>query len=326
MIKFASSTLILILSFSASGAFAAAQCPAINCDCDSLTDQRWVQACKSHETRIKDACVANSNVPKDYCAVHGPAAKPLPLASDLREVKANQKLDVAAAEEKVKESLWALKADFQEGVEAYDKNSFQRSVQILQLVDENLDSTFYQQRALAAFYKAGADEKKLNARWKAYATSSEEVLEKLEAFGTRLTKSIDTAENAKMMKINSVLAQKVLRMTGKSYEQVAYAYGQANDHRKAAKVWKQSSDVAIQLSQLEKVSGVKETSIKFTEFMAASRLHRASYHWMLGDDPSKSVDELKSSQQYVDRAVQKNIEQLVGTPSAEDTTSALTGR
>ncbi len=326
MIKLASSTLILILSFSASSAFAAAQCPAINCDCDSLTDQRWVQACKSHETRIKKSCAENSNVPKDYCAVHGPAARPLPLASELREVKANEKLDIAAAEEKVKESLWALKADLQEGVEAYDKKSFQRSVQILQLVDENLESTFYQQRAVAAFYKAASDSKKLKDRWEDYVDGSEEMLEKLDAFGNRLAKGIDTAENAKMMKINSVLAQKVLRMTGKAYEQIAYAHGQAGDHRKSAKVWKKSSEVAVKLSEVEKVAGVKESSVKYTEFMAASRLHRASYHWMLGDDASKSLDGLKDSQQYVDRAVQKNIEQLVSNPSADDAAGALTNR
>lgn len=325
MIKLASSTLMLILSMSATSVFAV-QCPAINCDCDSLSDERWVSACKSHETQIKKSCVANSNVPKDYCAVHGPAAKPLPLAIDFSEVKADKKLDVTSAESQVKESLWALKADLQEGIEAYDKKSFQRSVQILQLVDENLDKTFAKQRSISAHYKEAGDAKKLNARWKSYADGSEEFLEKIEAFGDRLAKGIDSAENAKMMKINSVLAQKVLRMTGKTYEQIGYAYGQSDRHRKAAKVWKQGSEVAVRLSEIEKVAGAKSTSIKFTEFMAASRLHRASYHWLLGDDAPSSIGSLKDSQQYVDRAVQKNIEQLVSTPGAEDPTSALTGR
>lgn len=326
MIRSISSILVVTFSAWAMNALGAEQCPAINCDCSSLVNEKWVQVCQSHETRIKKACVDNANTPKDYCAVHGLKARPLPLAMVLSVPKLDKTVQLSELTDKVAALYWAIHADSLAAVKAYEEQNYPRTVQILQLVDANIDNLFEYQQKLDKYHRAAGEQKAAGEVWQKASAETLAFSEKLEKFGLTLSAGIDDADTAKLKKIHSVLAQKALRMAGKGFEQSGYAFGQTARHDKAAAAWREGADIAVKLSELERASGVAPSSIKFTEFMAASRLHRASYHWMQDKEFDNSLNGLRESQQFVDREVQQNIEVLVNTVQDSASGGVLTGR
>eukprot|EP01026_Neomeris_dumetosa_P056914 TRINITY_DN52178_c0_g1_i8.p1 TRINITY_DN52178_c0_g1~~TRINITY_DN52178_c0_g1_i8.p1 ORF type:complete len:214 (+),score=7.64 TRINITY_DN52178_c0_g1_i8:463-1104(+) len=199
MVKSLSSILLFfgILGF----AHAAEQCPAINCDCDSLSNENWVNVCKNHEARIKKECVGNSNTPKDYCSIHGLNAKPLPLAIEFSEFQLDESTDIDALNEKIASLYWAIYADTESAIKAFDKASYAKTLQILKLIDSNIDNLFEHQQKVEATYVARQSEKKSKGAWKKYSTDSMKFAKSLEDLGTQIATKIESAASAKDKKI-----------------------------------------------------------------------------------------------------------------------------
>lgn len=311
MIRFAGKCLVILSVGLTTLARGAEVCPAINCDCSSLPDEQWVKVCAQHESRIKKSCAANANTPKDYCLVHGVNAKPLPLAIQFSEFSVDRKTDTSGIEEKIRALYWAIKTDTTAAGGAILTESYPRALQILKLIDSNIDNLFEQQQQLSAVFIADKKEKKVRGSWKEHATGTHEFSTALVKLGTDIAAKTKTAASAKEKKIFNLLSQKTLRMAGKGLEHSAFAYGQAEKHQDSAKAWKSSADVAVQLSDISKTTGGSINNIKFAEFQAAARLHRASYHWLLDNDLKDSQQGLRESQLFVDREGQKTLENLV---------------
>ncbi len=328
MIKTVSIPFFLLIIFSASSAFSAKNCPAINCDCSSIPNENWVKSCAAHEARIKDACVANSNTPKDYCSVHGPKARPLPLAIEFSEFTLDPSTDVGVLNEKVASLYWAIHADSAEAKEAFEEKSYARSLQILKLIDSNIDNLFEMQQKVSFIYLSRDDARKAAGYWKKYAGDTNKYAEKIKALGMSIYDQYPAATSKKEKKIFGVLSQKTLRMAGKAYEHAGYGAGQAKQYKKAARAWKSSAEVSNTLTAMSRALDAKAGAIKFSEFQAAARLHRASYYWMLNESTKTSVEVLKASQKLVDDDSQKDIKNLMDSESkrAEDEGLKLFGR
>ncbi|MFL0799927.1 MAG: hypothetical protein K6L80_05725 [Agarilytica sp.] len=328
MIKIVFIPFLLLIILGVSSAHSAKNCPAINCDCSSILNENWIKACATHEERIKKACVANSNTPKDYCSVHGPNARPLPLAIEFSEFNLDPSTDVDVLNEKVASLYWAIHADSLEAKEAFEEKSYARSMQILKLIDSNIDNLFEMQQKVSFVYLSRDDAGKAAGYWKKYAGDTNKYAKKIQALGMSIYDQYPSATSKKEKKIFGVLSQKALRMAGKGYEHSGYAGGQAEQHKKAARAWKSAAEIAGTLTEMNRALGAKAGAIKFSEFQAAARLHRASYHWMLNESTKTSVEVLNASKNLVDDDSQKDIENLMDSESkrAEEEGLKLFGR
>lgn len=317
--------LVLSLFLSSTAVNAAEQCPAINCDCSALSSESWVKTCEQHETRIKKACVANGNTPKDYCAVHGPKARPLPLSLELSEYQLDDSVKVSSVTEQRDSAAWAATSDVDAVIQAFDQKSYARVLKILKLIDGNTDKAFQLQLQVASLLDGEDEVRAHNNSWKKYSKAVKPTTEKLEAFGKRVSSKISAAGSAKEKKIYSVLSQKALRVAGKNYEHIGYGDGLSGRDSGAAKSWSKAAKIASSLAEINKSVGGKAEAIKFAEFQAAARLHRASFHWLKNESIGNSVAALKDSQGYLEHDAQKDVDSLITTEEEKKKESGLGG-
>ncbi len=255
--------------------------------------------------------MANANVPKDYCALHGPAAKPLALALTFDPLTNNGGDSVEKIDEKIAAVYWAIYADSDEARESFDAESYARTMQILNLVDTNIAQLFNLQRQADALLSQGGDVAALAKAWRKYGEDSHKYAKKLAKFGADIAKKIEGASSAKQRKIYTVLSQKTLRMAGKGFEHAGYALGVAGRHKPSAKSWQQAAGISERLLAIDEAAGVKARGIKFTQLQAAARLHRASYHWLLNEDFDDSIEQLENAQAFVDKTTVENIAPVI---------------
>lgn len=311
--------IVLVFSFfGVSSAIAAEQCPAINCDCASLPNQNWVSTCRTHESRIKSACVANSNTPKDYCSIHGLNAKPLPLAMKLSSSSFDASVDADVLKEKISSLYWAIESNTTKVMEGVERKRYGRSLKILKLIDSNIDTVFELEQQLTAVFYERKDKKKVRAAWKKYAKDTNEFSANLKDLGSGIYAKLASAETDKQKKIFSILAQKTLRMAGKGFEHSGYAYGKIRKHKQSARTWSLAADVAKNLASINKELGAKKNNVRYAEFQAAARLHRASYHWVVNENTEDSIAVLKDSQSYLGHEAQKNLDALLHAESERE--------
>ncbi len=317
---------VVILFCVADSAFAAEQCPAIDCDCDSLPNSQWLEVCKQHEIRIKRQCVANSNTPRDYCSIHGLNAKPLPLAIKFNEFHVDETVDVDTLKAKVSALYWEVKSNAEEAKESFDNGDFPRTMQILKLTDPLLDSLFGHQQKVEAAYLARVQDNIISTTWKDYSDSTLEHARFLDDFGVEIASRIGSAGSAREKKIYSVLAKKSLRLAGKAYEHSGFASARAGKEKKSAEVWKMASGVSARISGINKLVGAKKEVIKYSELQTAARLHRASYHYLMANQRDESTKWLKRSQMFVNREEHRYIDNLVNALEKNDPDGVLSGR
>ncbi len=287
-------------------------CPAINCDCDSLSKPQWVSVCQQHEVRIKEECVKNSNTAKDYCLVHGLNAKPLPLALEPMQFDASYVPPVDPnASKRIKELLWGLVSDIEQVQLAKTKAEYGKVNKLLNLIDSNIDSVFEQQQIFAQTKSEVNVFNSSRSSWKNYSKGIVGAAEKLEVLANDLTTSLANAKSKKETKIFTVLAKKSYRMSGKSFEQAGYAYGKAGMSAEAAEAWQDASKQSVNTASINKSAGGDQGAIKYSEFQTAARLHRASFHWLSSENVIDSERVIFESQQYLSHEDQKNLGSLL---------------
>lgn len=294
------------------------QCPAINCDCGSIEGEKWKIACQRHEARIKRACVDNGNTPKDYCSVHGLAAKPLPLSIEFSEFRLGRNVDVKGLADKKDSLLWLITSDTEAAAETFKNGNYPRTLQILKLVESNIDSLFEQQQKLESAYLALDEQGRAASTWKKSANGTLKNAEKLLALGTSMANRIPVTPQQKQKKIFTMLSKKVIRLSGLSFEHAGYAYGRAERQGSAAKAWGLAANASEKLLAIDRSLGLEKSVMKFNELQAAARMHRMSYHFMLDEELENATDALKASQVFVNREEQQFIGDLVNALEISD--------
>ncbi|WP_086931286.1 hypothetical protein [Agarilytica rhodophyticola] len=303
------------------------QCPAINCDCNSLPNVQWALVCNAHEDFIKNACVENGNTPKDYCLVHGLDGRPLPLTIKFSEFEVDDSINVKELDERIDRLVLNIQAGINEAREDVAEKKYKRTLQILKLQDSNIDNIFQLQQQIDAYYIAINKAKKMRRSWKKYSESAELYAAGFRDLGMDLSANIEQSQTDKERAIFSLLSRKALRIAGKGFEHSGHAYAKFNQHSKAAEAWKISSDVATSLIEINKLNTNEYKNIEFIEFQAASRLHRSSLHWLIDGNIEKSIADLRESQLFVNRDGQQNLESLVSNIEEDlQEDGILTGR
>lgn len=288
----------------------AEQCPAVSCDCDAIPNPDWVGVCRQHETRMKKACIANSNTPRNFCLVHGPNAQPLPLAIEFSEIELGE-ADFNTLRARARESVGSVTTSF-ELVNTYlGRKEYLKTMRVLKIMDAKVGDLFEQYQKIEATLLATDRGKKVRASWNSFSKEMLEVAIQLDEIVSTLVADMEQGRARSDKKKLSVLAQQALRIAGKTYEYGGYALGRAERHRQAADAWEGAADVAVRLAVVGVASNIDTKKSEYAEYQAATRLHRASYHWLLGEDIKGAHRTLKESQMYIDRSDQKLLATLL---------------
>ena len=296
------------------------QCPAIDCDCGSLPREAWIETCKAHELDIKANCVANGNTPADYCSLHGPSAKPLPLAMDFAEttVLVEEELSVKAAEI---EALY--KASFTDLASMKLKVSslqFKEALALLKSLDSNADALFSLQRQVTTSWLVYENVGEATSAWRDYAGSSSDIAVKYFAYAEELWGKYSNTTNPAVKKAHKVMAFRLLRIAGKTFEMSAYAYAGADKNKNAAKTWSQASDVSKVILAAKQESGAAVSHINYYRYQTAARLHRASYYWAV---EGKQNDALKTLTDARDISPMDELSELIALEESQEEDSVV---
>lgn len=288
-------------------------CPKIQCDCESLPNENWQKACSIHESNIKKSCVRNGDKPTAFCSLHGPAGKPLPFSMSIPDVEVVPENQVAEINRKVAALFWSIRTDSDLLTGRLKKGHLAQAKQIAKLIETNLENLFRQQMQATHSLIAYEDERGASRLWSNYGEDNEKMARGLRKVGSKMWAKYEKLEDKKTKKTYRIISQRFFRMAGEAFELGGYAYGKANKNRKSAKAWESSSEVAKVLVEQTQSIGGKESHIQYYRYQVAARLHRASYHWVLGDEPEDATQSLNASKEYMEE--KKLVDELLQAES-----------
>ncbi|WP_075188013.1 hypothetical protein [Teredinibacter haidensis] len=254
-------------------------CPLINCDCSSLPSDSWKQTCRTHEQVIKERCAVNGNTPTDFCSLHGPSASPLPLAMKFSDMEVLAEEGLEDTHKETVALYLAIRSDLSSVKVKLSNLQFKNAVVMVKDIDNNVDSLFSAQRQLTMSWLVYEQEKEAVAGWRTYAEESLAMAEDQFAFGAQLWTQYQAADHEGKKKAYKVLALKLMRIAGKSFEVAGYSYAGGDRSKDAAKAWARGAEVSKALMVAKQESGADISHVNFYRYQAASRLHRASYYW-----------------------------------------------
>ncbi len=270
-------------------------CPAISCDCTSLPKAEWQATCADHEKQIKKRCAANKNKPMDYCSIHGPMGTPLPLAMRFTNVAVLPEKDVTAAHKSLDGMYASVHADLATMKKKASSLSFKEALQLAKTLDETINRIFETERQVAMSWLVYEQQKDAVGAWRSYAGDSLDMAEQFTEFADEMWQAYGSENHDGAKKAYKILAFKVWRLAGKAHEMSAYSYAGANKSKKAAKAWSLAADISKVVLAAKQSSKAKLSHINFYRFQAASRLHRASYHFSVTGDSEEALKMLSAA-------------------------------
>ncbi|SMF64321.1 hypothetical protein SAMN02745866_04144 [Alteromonadaceae bacterium Bs31] len=270
-------------------------CPAVACDCGSLPLPEWKATCADFEKAIKKSCAANGNSPIDYCSIHGPSAKPLPLAVTFSNLAVLSLAGVEAKHSSVAVLYWSVHKDIDTLKKKVSALFFKEGLELVSVMDRNIDTLFDTQRQVTMSWLVYEQEKEATAAWKMYSDDTLKMSDNLAEYGDELWQAYKVTENPGAKKAYKILAFKVWRLSGKAYEMSAYAYSGSDKNKNAASAWAKGADVAKSILNAKQETKAKPSHINFYRYQAASRLHRASYHFALLENSEDALQMLSQA-------------------------------
>ena len=283
-------------------------CSKVNCDCGSLTSDSMQALCRQQERWVKERCV--NDQPRDFCGIHGEDGTPLALrlkinkgvaVLPLTEIKTNHK--------KVATMYWAIHTDTKEVLKNTKLKQYLEAKNGLKNIEAYMDNLFSIQLQVAtSWIKNGKPEKAIDA-WKDYSTDTLDVAKDLGALSESIIRGIQDGKTGYYL---YDIAATSLRLSGYAYEMAGYAYGKSMRNEKAAQTWNKASKANQFLVSLnDRFFSSAGDNRRLLE-QAASRLHRASYHWQLSKNFKKSKESYEESVQLYARIEKQKVEhQLV---------------
>lgn len=279
-----------------SSALSAEQCSAISCDCKSLPTASWVKTCSDQEARIISSCVKKENNELAFCSLHGPLANRLPLALEIREQKLLALEDIPQLNNKVAALYWAIVKDFESFENRVKAADYESAKSKLEVVSANVDTLFDVQLQVAG--SLAADNKVMLSQlaWRDFSADTLSFGSDFYIRGESILNTYDEMTVAKVRNQYKDLGIQLMELSGKVYEQVGFSYANGMRHKHAAKAWKNAASA----SALVMAHDGDINSARFYRFQSAARLHRASYHWVIGSGRGGAEESLAASQKFMD--------------------------
>lgn len=275
-------------------------CPAIQCDCGSLTEGRWQALCQARERTIKAECAEAGGVPQSYCGVHGPNGQPLALSVNLADQpEAAEDADqVKALNRQIGTQLWSLRHDLNIIQTRHEEGQFNQAVQVARLLERNVETLFAQQRSAlqgAETFSGRSEHVKLA---RSYREDSLNFANDLDAFAQMLWQNFEQAgTDQRVATANKVLSFRLSRLVAQTLEQAAYLSAATGDYSETAKIWQRSAGVAERLVDWQLASDNQQEHKEFYRQQASARWHRATYYWLKGNDAQRAVASTQSAQE-----------------------------
>lgn len=280
----------------AQGVAAADSCPAVACDCTGLPSEAWRQECQKIEVELKASCIANQQVPKGFCGLHGPDARPLPLATQLNPVDLiSLAPEIAVLEKQLSTAHWSLEDDLASLQKQLDAGNWSSLQAVAKLFDTHTDAAFVLLRQISASWL------QLNRPGQAedvavsFAKKSRRLTENSQKLATAIWQMAKSAQGEDI-RLRQSLAQRVLRTAGKLQEHQAFALA-IRDQNAAARAWQDAARIAEQQVQLEMAGAQKIEYIAFYRQQASARWNRASLYWALAKNDNKAQEARRQAQE-----------------------------
>ena len=258
------------------------ECPAVNCDCESLAIPNWQKACTSYESILKEECVANDGNPTNYCAVHGASAFPVAVAFKPIPISAPIPSDETEFERRLDMVLWSLSTDMELANERLKSQSLAQVFEALKIIDDGLDTAFSLRQAEDNFLQLqGVKVSDRNKKWQIFAENIVEHQVALDDFSVRLQALYLNATEANSKRSFASLSVTAWRVLGKSKELLGVVYHEVGNEKLAAKSWDAAASASEKLIAVQESLDGKPEYLEYFRILAATELHRSSFHWLL---------------------------------------------
>ncbi|MFL0809727.1 MAG: hypothetical protein K6L76_04875 [Agarilytica sp.] len=296
-------TLSLIASLVVLGlthsAFAADQCATVSCDCDNLPSESWVQTCKNQESRIIADCVKNKV--KDlnelgYCSLHGPGANRLPLALNLKAAEAQPVEDIPKLNNSIAALYWSIIKDFDSFESSVERAQYKNARLKLRTLNSNVDQLFQFQKTVGTSLSEDGKENLAQLAWRDFSADTLSFGSDFYIRAESILNSYDEISDENQREEFREIGLKLMDLSGKVFEQVGVSYANGMRHKHAGKAWKNASKA----SSIIMAHSANRSQNEYYRFQAASRLHRASYHWVVGTGRGGAEESLAESQKFMD--------------------------
>jgi len=261
------------------------------------------------EQNLIQSCKGSSGSKMGYCSIHGPGANRLPISLNLDTTTIEQSNSIKLLNYKFAAIYWSMYKDMDYIESKMKKAEYAMGEQRLRVLQMNTENLFEIQKHLVALLEISDNLAEVEKSWRHYSEDTEAVAKQLLALGdTLMQSSTPTANSTNNKQGSRELALDVIAASGDLYEQVGYAYSQGERHKLAAQSWKQAANISsLLLSQAEKRNRADDA--EYHRYLAATRLHRASYNWALSIDQESAKTALAESQSFVNDG--ESIEGLV---------------
>lgn len=280
-------------------AYSAEQCASISCDCDSLPTKSWIQTCKNQESRIVADCVKNKVTDFNklgFCSLHGPEANRLPLALNTGNIEAQDVENVPKLNNKVAALYWSIIKDFDSFESSIEKAKYDEAELKLTTLSRNVDQLFIIQQTVGTSLSADGKENLAQLAWRDFSADTLSFGSDFYIRAESILNNYDSINNDAQRNQYRQIGVKLMDLSGKVFEQVGFSYANGMRHKHAGKAWKNAAKASsIIMSHID-----SRNDNEFYRFQSAARLHRASYHWVIGTGRGGAEESLAESQKFMD--------------------------
>ena len=281
-------------------AFGGNQCLEINCDCESLGDASWQQTCQSQEDHLVASCVKNGSKAHSYCTVHGPAANSLPLDILFLDENKMPSTEISDANNDLLLIIYSVHHDFEKLVDLVDRGQLDQAENKLQTLSLVVDEAFNLQTKITNSFEGHGSKENAGLSWRDYSAESLIFAADFFTLAESMLGVYEKVPDKNDQQKFKVIGLKLMALAGRTYEQLGYAYANSMQNNHAAQAWGRASETSEYLLGYVKDSRELGLETDFLRFQSAARLHRASYHWLLGNGRKNAEQSIAESQKFLD--------------------------
>lgn len=272
---------------------AAGTCAKLNCDCDRIPNAPLKMGCNTHERALRESCPDGTKDVRAYCAIHGPEAFPVAISLDTAEQPPS--LDVDSSNRKIASLYWSVRQDANFSKAAFDKGDYSEATAIITIASRNIASLFKAQLSVVQAWKVENRDKQEQGAWKDYSPDTYDLAKHWLAYENKIGSELENSrqvylnqrdDDKALVKYEALLGlyENVSRLTGELFEQTGFAYGRADRPQSAANAWKQAAELSAELMVVLSQTNINDDKVDELKNITASRLHRATYYWLLDND------------------------------------------
>ena len=257
------------------------QCPAVDCDCDSITGAEWQKECRDHEKKLIKSCVANKGKPTSYCRMQGLDAFPVALSVKVERHATVDQAGIKALNKQVESLTWSVDQDRHVArTLEREMKDYAAALKQYRSEESTLARIHQLHHQIAQSWIALADPEEAVEHWEDVAKAGR----KSDRSGLAGIESLWAAWQSKQVAKDQkrpmqLLAMRKLRNLGNDLERLADAHSRSRQPQQAAEYWQRAADMAEQLAQWQQQIKGRPAIVRYFHNQAAARWNKAAFFW-----------------------------------------------